>query len=161
VQSSKLLDRLRSSGVPDVRSVWKFEAGCASFFTVISIKQRYAGHVQQVAHLAAMVPESAAMGRYFVVVDEDVNPMDIEEVIWVMSTRTDPATSIQFIEGAATNPLDPMLASHDEAWVGSRAVIDACRPFDRRDSFAAVVGVEPGLAERVRERFAQTLGWSR
>jgi UbiD family decarboxylase len=142
-----------------VRAVWKFEAGSSSFFTVISIKQRYAGHVQQVASIAAMVPESAAMGRYFVIVDEDVDVTDLEEVIWVMSTRTDPAKSIQFIRNAPTNPLDPMLEDLSGPWVSSRAIVDACRPFHRRATFADVVSVSSDLADRVRGKWGAELGW--
>jgi 4-hydroxy-3-polyprenylbenzoate decarboxylase len=99
------------------------------------------------------------MGRYVVVVDDDVDVMDLEEVIWCMSTRTDPARSIQIVDGLPSNPLDPMVAEDGTAWTASRAIVDACRPFERRDGFAQVVAVTPELAAEMRARWGERLGW--
>jgi UbiD family decarboxylase len=159
IESSMLLDRLTASGVPEVRGVWKHEAGSANFWTVVSIKQRYAGHARQAGMIAALASEGASMGRYVIVVDEDVDPRDLEQVIWAVSTRTDPTESIQIVERTPTNPLDPMLLDLDGPWWKSRAIIDACRPFHRRDDFAKVVDVSPELAEQVRARWGEQLGW--
>jgi UbiD family decarboxylase len=161
VESSLLLDDLQRAGIPNVTGVWKHEAGCANFWTVIAIKQRYAGHAQQ-AGLAAMTSAAgSSMGRYVIVVDEDVDVADLEEVIWVVSTRTDPATSIQIVRDTPSNPLDPMLLDLTEPWVTSRAVINACRSFNDRDRFPRVVEVSPGLAADVRAKWGQRLGWTR
>jgi UbiD family decarboxylase len=161
IESSMLLDRLTASGVPDVKAVWKHEAGCANFWTVVSIKQRYAGHVAQAGLVAAMASEGASMGRYVIVVDEDVDPRNLEEVIWCISTRTDPKDSIQIIHGTPTNPLDPMLLDLDGPWETSRAIIDACRPYHRRADFADVVEVSDALAARVTARWGEALGWKK
>ncbi len=160
VESSMLVDRLRSSGIPGVTAAWKHEAGSANFFNVVAIRQRYAGHAIQVGVAAAVVADGSSMGRYVVVVDDDIDVMDLEEVIWALSTRTDPERSIQILRETATNPLDPMLADVDGPWHTSRAVIDACRPFHRRESFGAVVKVSAELAARVHARFGERLGWS-
>jgi UbiD family decarboxylase len=160
MESALLLDELRSM-VPDVTAAWKYETGSANFFTVVSIRQRYAGHAQQVGAAASLIAGGVSMGRYIVVVDEDVDVMDIDEVIWCLSTRTDPARSIQVIRDTPTNPLDPMLEDVSGPWVSSRAVINACRPFHRLSTFSPVVGVSPDLARRVRERWATQLGWTK
>jgi 3-polyprenyl-4-hydroxybenzoate decarboxylase len=101
------------------------------------------------------------MGRYVIVVDEDVDVADLEEVVWALSTRTDPAASIQIVRDTPSNPLDPMLLDLSEPWVTSRAVINACRPFDKIDKFPRVVEVSPELAADVRAKWAQRLGWTR
>jgi UbiD family decarboxylase len=161
VESSLLLDDLRRAGIPGVSAVWKHEAGSANFWTVVAIKQRYAGHAQQ-AGLAAMTSAAgSSMGRYVIVVDEDVDVADLEEVVWALSTRTDPAESIQIVRDTPSNPLDPMLLDLSEPWVTSRAVINACRPFDKIDKFPRVVEVSPELAADVRAKWAQRLGWTR
>ncbi len=161
VESSMLMTDLAAAGIPEVKAVWKHEAGSASFFTAIAIKQRYAGHARQTAIAAAIVSAGAAMGRYIVVVDEDVNVMDLEEVVWCMSTRSDPAKSIQILHNLPSNPLDPMVLDLDKPWVASRAIIDACRPYERRDDFPKVVTVSSGLAEQMTARWGELLGWSR
>jgi UbiD family decarboxylase len=160
IESSMLMTDLQTAGIPDVTAVWKHEAGCGNFFTVIAIKQRYAGHASQVGLAAATVASGASMGRYIVVVDDDVDIMDLEEVVWVLSTRTDPARSIQILDNLPSNPLDPMLHNLSKPWATSRAIIDACRAYDRRDSYPAVVTVSPGLAARVSERYGAALGWT-
>ena len=154
-----LLDDLRSAGIPEVKAVWKHEAGSANFFTVVAIHQRYAGHSRQAGIAAATAAAGASMGRYVIVVDDDIDVTDLEEVIWCLSTRTDPVRSIQILESTPSNPLDPMLLDLDEPWVTSRAIVDACRPFDRRDDFPQVVGVSIELAERVRGKWGRKLGW--
>lgn len=161
VESSLLLDDLRRSGIPNVTAVWKHEAGCANFWTVIAIKQRYAGHAQQAGLAAITSAAGSSMGRYVIVVDEDVDVTDLEEVTWVLSTRTDPAESIQIVRDTPSNPLDPMLLDLSQPWVTSRAVINACRPFTKRDVFPRVVEVSPGLAAEVRAKWGETLRWTR
>ena len=161
VESSMLLDDLRRAGIPDVTAVWKHEAGSANFWTVVAIRQRYAGHAQQAGLAAVTAAAGSSMGRYVIVVDEDVDVTDLDEVVWVLSTRTDPAVSIQLLRDTPSNPLDPMLDDLGRPWVTSRAVIDACRPFDRRDTFPRVVEVSPELAAKVRGQWGATLGWTR
>lgn len=43
----------------------------------ISINQRYAGHARHVGHAGASVHTGAYLGRYVVVVDEDIDVMDM------------------------------------------------------------------------------------
>jgi UbiD family decarboxylase len=161
VESSLLLDDLRRTGIPDVTAVWKHEAGSANFWTVIAIRQRYAGHARQAGLAALTAAAGSSMGRYVIVVDEDVDVTDLEEVIWVISTRTDPARSIEIVDGLPTNPLDPMLLDLDRPWSGSRAILDACRPYHRRGDFPRVVEVGDELAARMRETWGERLGWRR
>jgi UbiD family decarboxylase len=161
VESSLLLDDLRRSGIPGVTAVWKHEAGSANFWTVVAIKQRYAGHAQQAGLAAITSAAGSSMGRYVIVVDEDVDVTDLEDVIWCVSTRTDPVESIQIIRDTPSNPLDPMLQHTIEPWMKSRAVINACRPYSRLDTFPKVVEVSPELAAQVRAKWAAKLGWTR
>lgn len=49
---------------------------------IISVKQQYPGHATQVAALIMGMPESANFLKYVVIVDDDINPYDIEDVLW-------------------------------------------------------------------------------
>jgi len=159
IESSMLLDRLTAIGLPDIQGVWKHEAGCAQFFTVVSLKQRYAGHAEQAGMLAAAASEGASMGRYVVVVDDDIDITNLEDVIWGMSTRSDPATGITFLNRTPSNPLDPLVDENDAEMLTSRAIINACRPYGRLNDFAKVVQVSDGLADKVTAKFGGVLGW--
>jgi 3-polyprenyl-4-hydroxybenzoate decarboxylase len=73
-----------------------------------------------------------------------------------MSTRTDPATDIEILRRTRGSKLDPMLP---DAAVphNSRAVIDACRPWERLSSFPAVAESDPSFLREVRARWAHVL----
>jgi 4-hydroxy-3-polyprenylbenzoate decarboxylase len=124
-------------------------------FNVISIKQAYAGHARQAAVLAASCQSGAYLGRFVVVVDDDIDPTDIDQVIWAMCTRCDPAEDIDFIRRAWSGPLDPRLPK-GVAW-NSRALIDACRPFEMLGEFPPVVRASPELREKVLRKFEDQL----
>jgi 4-hydroxy-3-polyprenylbenzoate decarboxylase len=97
----------------------------------------------------------AYCGRYTIVVDDDIDVSNLEEVVWALLTRSDPATSIDIIRNAWSTPLDPRIEpERKEAgdYTNSRAVIDACRPYHWRDKFPAV-----NLPSPERRRLAQQM----
>ena len=156
VRSALLRENIQKAGVPAVTAAWAHEVGNARLLLAVAVSQRYPGHAKQAGHIAAMCHVGAYCGRYVVVVDDDIDVSNLEEVVWALLTRSDPATSIDVIRGAWSTPLDPRIEPERKA-VGdntnSRAVIDACRPWHWRDKFPAVN--LPSLEERriARERF--------
>jgi 4-hydroxy-3-polyprenylbenzoate decarboxylase len=112
----------------------------------------------QAGHIAAQCGASAYASRYIVVVDDDVDASNLDQLLWAMLTRTDPAESIQFIRGSWDSPADPRLPPEKRAvrdMTHSVAVIDACRPFHWRDQFSIANTPTPEVARLARERF----GW--
>ena len=161
VARSALLKRsIKAAGVPDVTSVWAHEVGTARMLVAISIKQRYAGHAAQAGHVACQCHVGAYAGKYVIVVDDDIDVSDLEQVIWAMLTRSDPATSIDIVKNAWSTPLDPRIPPEEKAkknFTNSRAIIDACRPFHWRDKFPKVNMPSAELAKETRERFSYLL----
>jgi UbiD family decarboxylase len=157
MKSAMIHDELVSMGVPGVRAAWAHEAGGGRLFIAVSIEQRYAGHSRQVGHLTAQTPAAAYMNRYVVVVDDDIDVTDLGEVVWAMSTRTDPAVDIDVIGRTWGSKLDPMLAA-DAPPYNSRAVIDACRPYERKDTFPRVAQSDPQYLRDVRAKWGDLLG---
>ena len=98
----------------------------------------------------------AYCGRYTIVVDDDIDVSNLEEVVWALLTRSDPATSIDIIRNAWSTPLDPRIEpERKEAgdYTNSRAIIDACRPFHWRDKFPAVNLPSPERRREALQRF--------
>jgi len=123
----------------------------------ISIKQRYPGHAMQTGHVAAMCHLGAYAGKYVVVVDDDVDVTNLEELIWAMITRSDPATSIDIIHNCWSTPLDPRIPPEEKAkgnLTNSRAIIDACRPFHWRDEFPAVNSPPAEVVRELEQKWA-------
>jgi 4-hydroxy-3-polyprenylbenzoate decarboxylase len=157
IRTSLLRKELDQAGIPDVQRVWRHESGGSRLFNVVSIEQRYPGHARQAAYVAAQTRAGAYAGRWSVVVDEDIDPADIQEVLWAMSTRVDPVSDIEFIDKAWSTPLDPMIPEDEETF-NSRAIVDATIPYDRLDEFPPVAEVSPEYREEIREKWGDTLG---
>jgi 4-hydroxy-3-polyprenylbenzoate decarboxylase len=157
-RSALLKEALQTAGIPDVTSVWAHEVGGARMFVAIAIKQRYAGHARQAGHVACQCQVGAYAGKYVVVVDDDIDVSDLDELMWAMLTRSDPATSIDFVNNAWSTPLDPRIPPEKRErgdFTNSRAIIDACRPFHWRDKFPKVNMPPREVINETRERF----GW--
>ena len=52
-----------------------------------------------------------------------------------------------------SSPLDPMAYPPDRRNLNKRMLIDACRPWNRRDTFPKVAEAGAELKERVRKRW--------
>lgn len=154
MRSALLFDALVAAGVPEVQGVWAHEIGGARMFNVVSIKQRYAGHARQAGHILNQCGVGAYMSRYSVVVDEDIDPSNIQEVMWAVATRSDPATSIDIIQRGMGSKNDPMYVAYPyKAAFSSKAIIDACRPYDHLDEFPPVAEASKDLQEKVRSKW--------
>jgi 4-hydroxy-3-polyprenylbenzoate decarboxylase len=156
MKAGMIWDEVERAGLSGVTGVWCHEAGAARLFNVIAIKQAYAGHARQAGMLAASCQSGSYMGRFVVVVDDDIDPTNLFDVLWAMCTRCDPAEDIDFIRKAWSGPLDPMLPPGQTH--NSRAVVVACRPYERINDFPPVASASPELLRKVAEKFADVLG---
>jgi UbiD family decarboxylase len=158
MRSALLMDALVAAGVPDVKSVWAHEIGGARMFNVVSIKQRYAGHARQAGHILSQCGVGAYMSRYSVVVDDDIDPSNLQEVMWAVATRSDPAIDIDIIQRGMGSKNDPMFVAYPyNAPFSSKAIIDACRPWDHLDEFPAVAEASKELQEKTRAKWKDLL----
>ncbi|MFT8243174.1 UbiD family decarboxylase [Roseomonas sp. BN140053] len=151
VKSAMIWDEVEKAGLAGVQGVWNHEAGAGRLFNVISIKQMYPGHAKQAAMLAANCQSGAYAGRWVVVVDDDIDPSNIHDVIWAMSTRCDPPNDIDYIRGHWSTPLDPMLRK--PPYENNRAVVNACRPWAWKDDFPTVAEASPELRNHVMSKW--------
>jgi UbiD family decarboxylase len=159
MRSALLFDALAAAGVPDVQAVWAHEIGGARMFNVVSIKQRYAGHAKQAGHILNQCGVGAYMSRYSVVVDEDIDPSNLQEVMWAVATRTDPEIDIDIIKRGMGSKNDPMSIAYPyKAPFSSKAVIDACRPFDFLKDFPEVAEASKELQDETRKKWKDLLG---
>jgi UbiD family decarboxylase len=128
--------------------------------TLISLKQTYDGQARQVAVIASQIMQPSFPTRYVIVVDDDIDVMNLEDVMWAVCTRSDPVRSITLIDHTRANFLDPMVRSRFDENAGhtsSCAVIDACRPFALRDRFPKVAESSAEFKKRIREKWAAIL----
>lgn len=159
-RSAALWEGLEKASVPELKGVWVHEAGSGRTFNVVSIKQRYYGHARQAGVLASQMVPVAYGNRWTIVVDEDIDPSRLEEVIWAMGTRCDPKEDLEILRKCWSSKIDPMV--FDQHYYNSRVVVDACIPYEHRNEFSKVAETSPELRAKMvarhREKFQQILG---
>ncbi len=150
--SGILWNQLENIGIQDIVGVYNHNR----YFIVIAIRQRYAGHAKQVGMAALGCAEASRHGRDIVVVDEDIDPTNLQEVLWAMETRVNPATDIQIVSGCLSTPIDPVMSPAKRAardHTTSRGIFYAVRPFPWKDKFPRVSRTERALRQEVVEKY--------
>ena len=103
--------------------------------TVVALKQRYDGHAKRAGLIAAA---NSYMGRLVVVVDDDVDPSNLADVMWAITTRCEPSEQVDIVRNAWSSALDPRIPPEDKErgiTSHSKTIIEACRPFAWIDKF--------------------------
>jgi len=158
-QAAQIKEAIKAAGIPGIKEVWCLEPGGGRFFIAVSIEQMYPGHARQVGLMAAQCGPGAYMNKYVVVVDEDIDVTDLEDVLWAICTRSDPARSIEILRRCRSGPLDVAIPLEEKGF-NTRAIIDCCRPYEERHRFPRVVETAPELIEQVKTRWRKELGLS-
>jgi 4-hydroxy-3-polyprenylbenzoate decarboxylase len=135
-KAAKVWADLDAIGIPGIQGVWSPPEAAGWGMTVVSIKQLYAGHAAQTMALAAQCMGGAYFTKYVVVVDDDVDPTKLEEVVWAMVTRSRPDQSIEILRETWSTYLDPSLNPPEERPWGSKCLINACKDFKHYDDFS-------------------------
>src|SRR5262249_10138971 len=160
IRSGMLRENLTRAGVPEVTATLAHEVGTSRLLLGVAIKQRYAGHATQAGHIACQCHVGAYAGRYVIVVDDDIDVSNLEELIWAMLTRSDPASSIDIVHNAWSTGLDVRIDPERRAkddFTNSRAIINACRPWHWRDKFPKVTSSSPDALRMERAKCGQLL----
>jgi len=134
--------------VPDIKGVY-LPPPAQRFMIVVAIKQRYPGHAKQAALVACQCHAGAYLGRYVVVVDDDIDITNLNEVVWAIATRSDPATSVDLLRRTWSGPLDPVIQPELKGH-NSRMIIEAVRPWEWRDRFPNT----SAISDATREQFS-------
>lgn len=156
LRAAAIDEELKAAGIPDVTGVWCHEVGGSRLFNVVGIRQRYSGHAKQAAIVASQCHAGAYLGRFVVVVDEDIDVMNLEEVMWAVCTRCDPEKDIDILRRCWSGPLDPIIPPGQKG-LNSRAIIDATRPFEWLSEFPQVAESSPERRDAVLKKWGHVL----
>lgn len=96
-------------------------AGWFQGMGIISIKKRYPGQARKVM-MGLWGTGQLSLTKMFIVVDSDINVHDMNDIIWAVTTRADPARDTLIVDRAPTDSLDPASPLAD---LGSKMGIDA------------------------------------
>ena len=155
--SALLWDYLNKAGIPEVKGVWFHPAVGGRELSTISIKQAFPGHATAAGHVASQVRIGAYFGKYVFVVDDDIDPYDIDDVLWAICSRSE-ATEIDIIKQAWSTPLDPRIRKPTDSYHNSRGIIYGVKPYGWYKEFPPTVEVDPELRKQVRKKWADAFG---
>jgi phenylphosphate carboxylase beta subunit len=146
-----LWQELEAMRIPGIRAVYCPPEGAGRFIAIISVKQMYPGHVNQVG-TAAISTEMGAYGlKTVIVVDEDIDPWDLPRVLWALSFRFQPSRA-QIINRGRSTPLDPSLPV-DQRDITSRIIMDATIPFEWKEK-PILIELDPEIVKKVKAKWA-------
>jgi UbiD family decarboxylase len=92
---------------------------------IISTKSRFGGYGKAVAMRLLSTPHGMPYSKIIIVVDETVDPFNLSQVMWAMTTRVRPDKDVVLIPNAPGMPLDP---SSDPPGMHTKLIIDATTP---------------------------------
>ena len=154
--------RIEDFGVPGIQGVWTYFNGSGGLFNVISLKQMYSGHAVQAGMIAAQF--SPEMGAYTVVVEEDIDPSNLEQVLWAMATRSRLDKQIHLVHGCHTNNVNPTFSPAEKMdgekkriITQTRVVIDACRDLSWKDDWYPMAKMKPEMRENTLTKWQSVL----
>ncbi|MGH7325729.1 MAG: UbiD family decarboxylase [Candidatus Rokuibacteriota bacterium] len=155
-RSARIWNDLDKLGVPGIRGVYAHPAAAGGFaMTVISLEQRYAGHAPQALALAAQCPGGAYFSKWIIAVDDDVDPSNMNQVVWAMSTRCNPVEDIDILRQTWSTWLDPTQNPPEERPYGSKALVNACMEHRYLKQFSRRTKVRRATYEQVAARWRQ------
>jgi UbiD family decarboxylase len=153
-RAATIWSNLEAGGVTDVVGAWQH---VSQLMTVVALRQRYDGHAKRAGLVAAA---HSYMARIVVVVDEDIDPSNLADVMWAVATRCEPAEGIDIVRNAWSSALDPRISPDDKergVTSHSKAIIDACRPFAWIDKFPPPSALSADEAREIEEKWGQFL----
>jgi 4-hydroxy-3-polyprenylbenzoate decarboxylase len=153
-RAATIWQNLDAAGVTDVVGAWQH---VSQLMTVVALKQRYDGHAKRAALVAAA---HSYMARLIVVVDEDVDPSDLNDVMWAVATRCEPSEQIDIVRNAWSSALDPRISAADKSrgiTAHSKLIIEACRPFAWIGKFPPTSALSLAEARAIEEKWGAAL----
>jgi UbiD family decarboxylase len=145
-------NELEALGIPNIKGI-NLSWGMA----IISLKQAYPGHAMRAAH-GALGGTAGYHGRFVIVVDDDIDPFNLGQVLWAIATRCDPETSLDVCRRIWSYKIDPRLPKQKKEvgdYTGSVAIIDACRPYHWIDDFPSTTQISEDLLKKTQAKWGR------
>lgn len=92
---------------------------------IISTKKRFGGFARAVGMRAMTTPHGLGYVKMVIMVDEDVDPFDLQQVMWAMSSKVNPAGDLVQLPNMSVLELDP---GSSPAGITDKLIIDATTP---------------------------------
>ena len=135
---------------PEIVDFYLPPEGCSYRLAVVSLRKEYPGHAKRVMFGIWSYLRQFMYTKFIIVVDEDVDVRNWKEVVWALTTRTDPARDTLVVENT---PIDYLDFASPVAGLGSKMGIDAtCKwPGETQRQWGRTITMDPQVRRRVDE----------
>lgn len=107
---------------PEIVDFWLPPEGCSYRIAIVSIKKTYAGQAKRIMLGVWSYLQQFMYTKFVIIVDDDIDTRDWKEVMWAVSTRSDPLRDSTFIDNS---PIDYLDFASPKSGLGSKMGIDA------------------------------------
>lgn len=139
---------------PEIVDFYLPMEGCSYRVAVVSIRKGYAGHAKRVMFGIWSYLRQFMYTKFIIVVDEDIDCRSWPEVIWAISTRSDPARDFTIVENT---PIDYLDFASPVAGLGSKVGIDATNkwPGETEREWGVPIAMSQEVKQRVDDIWDQ------
>lgn len=135
---------------PEIEDFYLPSEACSYRIAVVSIRKEYPGHARRIMMGIWSFLRQFMYTKYIIVVDEDIDARQWPDVIWALSTRTDPARDMLVVE---STPIDYLDFASPVPGLGSKIGIDATNkwPGETQRVWGQPIAMTPEVIARVDE----------
>jgi 4-hydroxybenzoate decarboxylase len=98
---------------------------CHGYGTIVSTRSRMAGYGKIIAAKLLATPHGLVYPKFIVIVDEDIDPFNLDQVMWALITRFRPDRDLILIPNTPASTLDP---TGSPRGMVTRMIMDATWP---------------------------------
>ena len=135
---------------PEIVDFYLPPEGCSYRLAVVTMKKQYAGHAKRVMFGVWSFLRQFMYTKFVIVCDDDINARDRKDVIWAITTRSDPARDCTVVENT---PIDYLDFASPVAGLGSKMGIDATNKWqgETQREWGIPIKKDPDVVKRIDE----------
>lgn len=139
---------------PEIVDFYLPPEGCSYRMAIVSMKKRYPGHAKRVMLGIWSYLRQFMYTKFIVVVDDDVDIRSWKDVIWAITTRSDPVRDTTLIDNT---PIDYLDFASPVSGLGSKMGIDATNKMlgETNREWGRVIMPDEAIKSRMEELYNQ------
>ncbi|MFT7389365.1 MAG: 4-hydroxy-3-polyprenylbenzoate decarboxylase [Candidatus Endobugula sp.] len=133
---------------PEITDFYLPPEGCSYRMAIVTMKKQYPGHAKRVMMGVWSYLRQFMYTKFVIVVDDDINARSWEDVIWAITTRTDPSRDITLIDNT---PIDYLDFASPVSGLGSKMGLDATNkwPGETNREWGTPIVMDDAVKEKV------------
>ncbi|NTV90654.1 MAG: UbiD family decarboxylase [Clostridiales bacterium] len=148
---ASIIDMIEKAMPGRLQNVYAPSAGGGKYMVVLQFKKRAESDEGRQRQAALLAFSAFSELKHVYIVDEDVDPFDMSDVLWAMNTRFQGNIDTIFIPGVRCHPLDPSQTPEYDSTLTQRGmscktIFDCTVPYHLKSRFvrAGFLEIDPG-----------------